>query len=156
MYFSLPYVGKFSDQVKNKINNLVKKFCKENTNIKLIFTSCKVGKHFSCKDNISFDLRSMIVYKFSCLGCSSTYIGETSRHLCTRIDEHIKTDKNSHVYKHLHSNENCFLSFKKECFSILDSANSIFDLKIKEALHINWEKPDLNAQIKHFSLSLLL
>ena len=32
------------------------------------------------------------------------------------------------------------------CFKIIDKANSKFDFKIKEALHINWRKPNLNAQ----------
>ena len=31
------------------------------------------------------------------------------------------------------------------CFKIIDKANSKFDLKIKEALHTNWRKPNLNA-----------
>ena len=31
------------------------------------------------------------------------------------------------------------------CFKIIDKANSKLDLKIKEALHINWRKPNLNA-----------
>ena len=31
-------------------------------------------------------------------------------------------------------------------FKIIDEANSKFDLKIKEALHIDWRKPNLNAQ----------
>ena len=31
-------------------------------------------------------------------------------------------------------------------FKIIDMANSNFDLKIKEALHIDWRKPNLNAQ----------
>ena len=29
---------------------------------------------------------------------------------------------------------------------MIDEANSKFVLKIKEALHINWRKPNLNAQ----------
>ena len=29
---------------------------------------------------------------------------------------------------------------------IIDKANSKFDLKIEEALHINWGKPNINAQ----------
>ena len=35
-------------------------------------------------------------------------------------------------------------------------ANSKFDLKIKVALHINWRKPNLNAQQYHLFLSLSL
>ena len=42
------------------------------------------------------------------------------------------------------------------CFKIIDKANSKFDLKIKEALHINWRKPNLNAQQNHLALTLLL
>ena len=39
-------------------------------------------------------------------------------------------------------------------FKIIDKANSKFDLKIKEALHINWKKPNLNAQQNHLALTL--
>ena len=39
---------------------------------------------------------------------------------------------------------------------IIDKANSKFDLKIKEALHINWGKANLNALQNHFVLTLSL
>ena len=39
------------------------------------------------------------------------------------------------------------------CFKIIDKANSKFDLKTKEALHINWRKPNLNAQQNHLVLT---
>ena len=39
-----------------------------------------------------------------------------------------------------------FDSYNSLCFKIIDKANSKFDLKIKEALHINWRKPNLNTQ----------
>ena len=41
-------------------------------------------------------------------------------------------------------------------FKIIDLANSKFDLKIKEALHINRRKPNLNAQQSHLALTLSL
>ena len=31
-------------------------------------------------------------------------------------------------------------------FKTIDKANSKFDLKVKEALHINWRKSNFNAQ----------
>ena len=46
-----------------------------------------------------------MVYQFKCAGCSACYIGETTRHLSSRIVEHLKTDKNSHIYKHLRNNK---------------------------------------------------
>ena len=48
------------------------------------------------------------------------------------------------------------LTHKILCFKIIDKANSKFDLKIKEALHINWKKPNLNAQQNHLALTLSL
>ena len=50
----------------------------------------------------------------------------------------------------------CFDSYNSLCFKIIDKANSKFDLKIKEALHINWRKPNLNAQQNHLALTLSL
>ena len=41
-------------------------------------------------------------------------------------------------------------------FKITDKVNYKFDLKIKEALHINWKKPNLNAQQNHLALTLSL
>ena len=50
----------------------------------------------------------------------------------------------------------CFDSYNSLCFKITDKANSKFDLKIKEALNINWRKANLNAQQNHLTLSLSL
>ena len=65
-------------------------------------------------------------------------------------------DNKSHIFKHLHSTTTCFDSYNSLCFKIIDKANSKFDLKIKEALHINWRKPNLNAQQNHLALTLSL
>ena len=52
---------------------------------------------------LKLDLLSCVVYKFTCAGYYSVYIGETSRHSSTRVREHLFTDKNSHIFKHLKS-----------------------------------------------------
>ena len=150
-YFELPYIGNLSHHIKNKLSKLCKEFCKENFNIKLVFNSFKIKNYFSYKDPIPDDLKSFLVYKFTCASCSSSYIGETCRHFKTRIEEHIKKDNKSHIFKHLHSTTTCFDSYNSLCFKIIDKAISKFDLKIKEVLHINWRKPNLNAQQDHLS-----
>ena len=155
-YFKLPYIGNLSHHIKNKLSKLCKEFCKENFNIKLVFNSFKIKNYFAYKDPIPNDLKSFLVYKFTCASCSSSYIGETCQHFKTRIEEHIKKDNKSHIFKHLHSSETCFDSSNSLCFKIIDKANSKFDLKIKEALHINWRKPNLNAQQNHLALTLSL
>ena len=44
-------------------------------------------------------------------------------------------------FKHLRSTTVCFDSYNLLSFKIIDKANSKFELKIKEALHIIWIKP---------------
>ena len=153
-YFKLSYIGNLSHHIKNKLSKLCKEFCKENFNIKLVFSSFKIKSYSSCKDPIPNNLKSFLVYKFTCASCSSSYIGETCRHFKTRIEEHIKKDNKSHIFKHLHFTATCFDSYNSLCLKIIDKANSKFDLKIKEALHINWRKPNLNVQQNYLTLTL--
>ena len=155
-YFKLPYIGNLSHHIKNKLLKLCKEFCKENFNITQVFISFKIKNHFSYKDPIPDDLKSFLVYKFTCASCSSSYIGETCGHFKTRTEEHIKKDNKSHIFKHLHSSTPYFDSFNSLSFKIFDKGYSKFDLKIKEALHINWRKCDLNAQQNHLTLTLSL
>ena len=106
------------------------------------------------KDFDPQSLRSRVVYKFQCASCNACYIGETTRHLSTRIREHLVSDKSSHIYKHLQESETCKNSCSAESFTILDYATSKFQIKIKEALYIKWDNPSLNGQLKQLDLSL--
>ena len=153
-YFKLPYIGNLSHHIKIKLSKLCKEFCKENFNIKLVFSSFKIKNYFSYKDPIPNELKSFLVYKFTCASCSSRYIGETCRHFKTRIEEHIKKDKKSRIFKHLLSTATCFDSYNSLCFKMIDNVNSKFDFRIKEALHISWGKPNLNARQNHLVLTL--
>ena len=117
-------------------------------NMGLVFTTTKISSMFSTKDAISDTLKSFVIYKFCCAGCNACYIGETSRHFFTRIKEHLRSDKQSHVYKHVHSSLVCKSACNDACFSILDTARTKYALKLKEGLHINWEQPSLNKQVK--------
>ena len=134
----------------------MQKVCKENFNIKLVFSSFKIKNYFSYKDSIPINLKCSLVYKFTCASCSSSFIAETCRHFKTRIEELIKKDSKSHIFNHLHSTTTCFDSYNSLSVKIIDKANSKFDLRIKETLHINWRKPNLNAQQNHPALTLSL
>ena len=54
----------------------------------------------------------------------------------------------------------CNASYKElynaECFEIIDSTTSSYRLKLKEEMHITWEKPSLNKQVKHVSISITI
>ena len=60
------------------------------------------------------------------------------------------------MFKQAHSTKTCFDSYNPLYFKIIDKDNSKVDLKIKKALHINWRKPDLNAQENDLALTLSL
>ena len=144
-YFKLPYIDKYSEQVQKKIAKLCKQYCNEN-NVKRVFISFKISNYFSVKDTTPCFLRSILVYTFATKRCKSCYIGETCGHFITSIDEHIKKDKKSHVFQHLHSKEEYFSRFDLNCFSILYSATTKYQKKFKDGMYIDWEKPNLNKE----------
>ena len=109
---------------------------------------------FSTKDKIPSFLKSMVVFKFVYASCNACYVVETAIHLLTRIKEHLKTDKKSHIYQHLPLNENYFNSCTDDCFSILDYASTKYQLKIKEALYIKWLDSILNKQKKTYTMHI--
>ena len=96
------------------------------------------------------------MHKFTCASCSPSYIGEICGHFKTSIEENIKKDNKSHIFKNLRSSATCFASYNSLCFKIVDRANSKFDLKIKEALRIYCKNPNLKAQQNYLALTLSL
>ena len=83
-YFKLPYIGHFSVVTQKKIRHFIKRYCND-LDIKLVFSSFKIGNMFGVKDPIPGGLRSRVVYKFACAGCNACYVGETGRHFSTRF-----------------------------------------------------------------------
>ena len=89
-YFKLPYIGNLSQHIKNRLSKLSKVFHKENFNIKLLLTSLKIKNYYKYKDSVPNDLKSFIVYTFTCASFSSSHIRRTSLHFKTRNEKHIK------------------------------------------------------------------
>ena len=58
--------------------------------------------------------------------------------------------------EHLQSSEPCRKSCYTDCFEILYSVSTKFQLKLDETMHINWKKPNLNQQVNHVNLTLTL
>ena len=140
--------------LNKKLSNIVNIIVK--ILISIVFLLLKVADLFSVKESVPKYLRFFIVYWFTCPGCNASYIGETTHHLTTRIKEHLETDSKSHIFKHLDTNRKCKELCNAECFEIIDSATSSYRLKLKEAMYITWEKPSLNKQVKHVSISITI
>ena len=131
--------------MQNKIDQLCKRFCKS-LKVKLVFTSEKLRCVFPTKDPYKSEHLSKVVYKFICANCNPSYVSQTCRHLATRIYEHFGKDKKSHIYQHLVSSKDCLDKCSKDCFTVLDTANTKHQLRIKESLYTTWLKPILNKQ----------
>ena len=144
-YFKLPYIGHFSVVTQKKIRHLIKRYCND-LEIKLVFSSFKIGDLFGVKNPIPGGLSSRVVHKFTSAGCNACYVGETSRHFSTRVvHEHLAVDRASDIFKHLRIlNVVAHCVHAIDCFLILDHATTSFQLKIKEAIHIKKELPSLN------------
>jgi len=142
-YFKLPYIGHFSVVTQRKIRHFIKRYCND-LDIKLVFSSFKIGHMFGVKDPIL------------CAGRNACYLGETTRHFSTRVRKHLFGNNACHVFKHLQNSEHCRTLCSVDCFHILDHAPTGFQLKIKEAIHIQREQPSLNQQLHQVNLKLSL
>ena len=149
-YYKLPYIENLSTEIKQKNIKHRKCYCKS-TNIKIVFPLFKVRDLFSAKKLVPKYLH-IVVYRYICPGCNTSYIGEKTCHLTTRIKEDLETDSKSHIFKHLHTKRICKELRDTECFEFIDSATSSYKLKLKEVMHITWEKPSLNKQVKQLFL----
>ena len=89
IYISMPYYGELSNVLANKIKHLLKI---KNKNKYIIF-GFKAGYRLSsifrqtyCGSNVS----KKVVYKYNCKDCNGCYMGETSRGVEKRKEEHQK------------------------------------------------------------------
>ena len=80
-FIALPYLGNLSLAIRTR--NLP--FCE----MKVIFDSAaRLSNFFRFKDKVSFNLRSNVIYKFSCGRCNATYYDETYRRLNIRVPDY--------------------------------------------------------------------
>ena len=93
------------------------------------------------------------MYNFTCIVVLETLAKLVVILKKTMIEEHIEKYDKSHIFKHLHSTTTCFDLYTLS-FQIIDKADSKLDLKTREALHVSWEKSNLNAQQNHLAVTL--
>ena len=68
-YLKLPYTGPFPFVTQKRVRDFAKRYC-NNIDIKLVFSSFKIGNMFVVKDSIPRGLRTCVVKKFLCAGCN--------------------------------------------------------------------------------------
>lgn len=161
-YLGLPYLGKQTELVRRKIIQICKRFVPHKDVIVYFKKGRCISDLFRLKDVTPFELRSRVVYQYTCPSCHASYIGQTGRHLRHRIAEHmgvshltskeVKNKVHSNIREHglLCSGSNC----ARQNFSILASGNNEQELLVKERLLISRHKPTLNGNTGSFDLLL--
>ena len=162
---NLPFMGTDSLKLRTKLTKILKDYfpmCK----IQVTFNStCRISNFFKFKDKVPLNVRSLILYKFSCGGCNSTYLGKSKRHYLVRVFEHLgislatgknytynpQNNNNTAVLNHIKCN-NCAANL--ENFRIIGSARNDYKLCLKESLLIQLHKYDLNTSVKSMPLKL--
>ena len=127
---------------------------------RVVFKSGKnIGSWFKYKDSITEDLRSHLIYKYTCPTCNAGYIGCTTRHFRTRIHEHLgvsaRTGNNttsqndSSIAKHIQLHKHVGTL---ENFEIIHNPAQKSLLKIVETILIQREQPALNDRTGSYPL----
>ena len=138
------YRGNQSQYFANRLQKL--------TNVQVVFTTRKLESCLpSLKSAFSNQLKSRVIYKLSCSGCTSTYVGQNVRHLTTRIEEHKKADSpvGLHLQQCQHEGNSADLSWE-----IIDRSNNQTKLLTLEAKQIRKGKPGLNTRDEFRSRAL--
>ena len=144
--FFLNYRGKPTE-------NLAKSFKKLNAPCKLIMTTRKLKTCLpSLKTTVPKMLLSNVVYKLTCPGCESSYVGQTVRHVQRRLREHLG---NKGTMK-THFDQCNIKDHDTSILQILDKCNSLPKLLALEALYIQQIKPNLNTKDEYRSRTLTL
>ena len=157
---NIPFVGEPSYKFAKQMRTLFE----ATFGVKLlpVFTSSKIGDCFSLKCRTPLPYSANVVYQFSCLqDAGTTYIGQTKRHMLTRVNEHLSLHKpnsqQSEIKTHIYGCPTChnkFLNF--ENFKIVKKCRTSYEARIIEALKIKKLRPKLNKQLVTKGVSYLL
>ena len=131
--------------------------------LRVVFsTTFKIGNLFRVKDGTPHNLQSMVIYEFCCLSCNARYAGQTTRHLKTRVAEHMGISSRtgrllsaplfSSIREHSHKTGHVF---NEHYFRIIDKARKKYDLGILESsVKITNTRPKLNVMLNSNELCL--
>jgi hypothetical protein len=157
-FLSIPYYGRCSIEFGKSMSKII--FNNFNINLKVAYTTVKIGNLFHLKSRTPHPLSMNVVYRFSCAANAQvTYIGYTSRHLTTRVEEHtdLTLKSSSHVHKHIKQCSACKnVENKLKSFQIIKHCRDEFECRVAEAFAIKQEKPAINKQMTSHGASVFL
>ena len=99
-------------------------------------------------------MQRRVIYKITCPGCTSCYVGQTRRYLFTRFNEH-KNQKDGAVKSHFYNCVKQKASFQD--IEVIDTTTKSLDhLLTLEALYIRDLKSKLNTKDEFRNKELII
>jgi len=142
IYLKIPYSEGARD-----FKRILEKQAPVGVTIKILFLTNKISNYFSNKSKTQLGMKANLVYQYKCHKCESLYIGETNRHLRTRIAEHTQSSRKSSILDHLVKCHGTQRRVYDNDFRVLISNfDHNYERTITEALLIKFCKPSLNVQ----------
>ena len=161
MTLTLPFYGNSSLLLRNGLKKSLNEIYPD-LKIRVVFSGLRtISSFFRFKDKIPASLQSNLIYRFSCSTCQVDYIGYTTRHLRTRIGEHLgissrtglplSVREGTVIKKHISESGH---DSTEEDFEIFHSVSKPEHIKIIETIFIQRECPKLNDTIGSFPLRI--
>ena len=142
--FVLQYRGNISNDIVKKLNNIQP--------VQTILTTRKLKSCLSSlKSSFDWYLKSHVVYEVPCNGCKSLYVGQTCRHITTRVAEHAKADSPMGVHAIECNGDKTAFQWK-----ILDQYSKQSKVMTLEELYIRTLKPVINTRDENWTRELTL
>ena len=157
--FTSPFLtfGPSSEKLKQDLLTLLSKYYSKYKFCVILVNNFTILSFFNYKDKLPLHLRYSLVYKYSCVHCTSEYVGMTTRTLGTRVAQHagisfrtgvpLTSPPHSAVRDH---SELCSTNVDINNFKVLANSSSEINLKILESLHIFKSRPGLNRQLSSY------
>lgn len=137
LFYSIPYLGNISYNVKKKLQNLgIDVSFKPSRNVGSLL--------FNVKDKTDV-LQKCGVYRIDCSDCAASYIGQTGRTFNIRYREHIANNNNTNSNFAKHLLESNHILSQNHSLQILHIEEKGPKLNLLEALEIN--KLNKNARV---------
>ena len=139
----LQYRGQESDRFARRLRT---------HGVSTTFTTRKLKSYLpSLKDPIPEELSSKVIYQIECPGCHSRYVGQTARHVITRLGEHRR--KSSPLGRHFGE---CADKTGEVTATVLHRCTNVNKSLTMETLYIARTRPILNQREEYRSRDLTL
>ena len=120
----------------------------KDTEVQIIFKGCNTLKTLLMhpKDNIPTQLHSDVAYQWACANenCNSSYIGESSRCLESRVKEQ-NTSSTRAIFQHCTTHNHTKANISQ--FKITDQDRKQVSREARKVMHIRRNEPALNCNI---------